>query len=155
MSYTQLLYHIVFRTKGNKKTINEQNEKELYAYIFGYIKNKKSILYRINGTENHIHLLIDLHPTLSLSGFMRDLKEASSKWLKQNSNFPMFEFWAEGYGAFTYSIKEKDTIINYIKNQKEHHKNKSFRDEYVEFLIKFDVNFDQTYVFEFYDDKTD
>ena len=145
MSYTQLLYHIVFRTKGNKKTINEQNEKELYAYIFGYIKNKKSILYRINGTENHIHLLIDLHPTLSLSGFMRDLKEASSKWLKQNSNFPRFEFWAEGYGAFTYSIKEKDTIINYIKNQKEHHKTVSFKEEFRAFLEENGVEIDERY----------
>lgn len=145
MSYTQLLYHIVFRTKGNKKTINEQNEKELYAYIFGYIKNKKSILYRINGTENHIHLLIDLHPTLSLSGFMRDLKEASSKWLKQNSNFPMFEFWAEGYGAFTYSKKEKDTIINYIKNQKEHHKTVSFKEEFRAFLEENGVEIDERY----------
>lgn len=145
MSYTQLLYHIVFRTKGNKKTINEQNEKELYAYIFGYIKNKKSILYRINGTENHIHLLIDLHPTLSLSGFMRDLKEASSKWLKQNSNFPMFEFWAEGYGAFTYSIEEKDTIINYIKNQKEHHKTVSFKEEFRAFLEENGVEIDERY----------
>lgn len=145
MSYTQLLYHIVFRTKGNKKTINEQHEKELYAYIFGYIKNKKSILYRINGTEDHIHLLIDLHPTHSLSGFIRDLKEASSKWLKQNPNFPMFEFWAEGYGAFTYSIKEKDTIINYIKNQKEHHKTVSFKEEFRVFLEENGVEIDERY----------
>lgn len=145
MSYTQLLYHIIFRTKGNKKTINQEHEKELFAYIFGYIKNKKSILYRINGTENHIHMLIDLHPIHSLSGFMRDLKEASSKWLKQNPNFPTFEFWAEGYGAFTYSIKEKETIINYIKNQKEHHKTVSFEEEYRAFLEDNGIAIDERY----------
>ncbi len=145
MSYTRLLYHIVFRTKGNKKAINQQYEKELYAYIFGYVKNKKSILYRINGMEDHIHMLIDLHPTNSLSGFMRDMKEATSKWLKQNSNFPLFEFWGEGYGAFTYNINEKDTIIEYIKNQKEHHKTVTFEEEYRAFLEENGIKIDEQY----------
>ncbi|MCL2597912.1 MAG: transposase [Paludibacter sp.] len=75
MSYTKLLYHIVFRTKYGKNTIPEQHEKELYAYILGIINNKKSKLYRIGGTENHLHLLIDIHPSFALSDFMKELKE--------------------------------------------------------------------------------
>lgn len=95
--------------------------------------------------EDHIHLLIDIHPIYSLSGFMRDLKEATSKWLKNNPDFPLFEFWAEGYGAFTYNINEKDTIMEYIKNQKEHHKVVSFEEEYRAFLKENRVEIDERY----------
>ncbi len=76
--------------------------------------------------EDHIHMLVDIHPTFSLSGFMRDLKESTSKWLKQNPNFPYFDYWAESFAAFTYNLNDKEKIINYIKNQKEHHKTISF-----------------------------
>ena len=135
MSNTKLLYHIVFRTKYGKNTIPEQHEKELYAYILGIINNKKSKLYRIGGTENHLHLLIDLHPSFALSDFMKELKEYSSKWLSNNQNFPNFEGWAVGFAAFTYGLSDKETVINYIKNQKEHHKTVDFEEEY-RFLLK-------------------
>lgn len=115
MSYTKLLYHIVFRTKRNRLTINQEHEKELYAYLLGIVRKNKSILYRIGGMEDHIHMLIDLHPSLALSDFMRELKSSSSKWLKNNSNFPHFDYWAESFGAFTYNYTEKDVIVNYIK----------------------------------------
>ncbi len=84
MSYTRLLYHIVFRTKHGKNTIPEQHEKELYAYIMGIINNKKSKLYRIGGTENHIHLLVDIHTTFAVSDFMKELKESirANGWQK-------------------------------------------------------------------------
>lgn len=95
--------------------------------------------------EDHIHMLVDIHPTNSVSDFMRDLKEASSKWLKQNPNFPLFEFWGEGYAAFTYSIKEKETIIEYIKNQKEHHNTVSFAEEYRTFLLENGIEIDERY----------
>ena len=93
MSYTKLLYHVVFRTKYGNDTIPETHEKELYAYIMGIISNKKSKLYRIGGTENHLHLLFDMHPAFALSDLMREIKEHSSKWLKQNPNFPYFDGW--------------------------------------------------------------
>ena len=145
MSYTKLLYHIVFRTKYGKNTIPEQHEKELYAYILGIINNKKSKLYRIGGTENHLHLLIDIHPTFAVSDFMRELKEYSSKWLAQNPNFPDFESWAVSFAAFTYNLSDKQTIINYIKNQKEHHKTASFEEEYRQFLIENGVDINEKY----------
>ncbi|MDR1678952.1 MAG: IS200/IS605 family transposase [Prevotellaceae bacterium] len=145
MSYTRLLYHIVFRTKYGKPTIPEEHEKELYAYIMGIINNKKSKLYRIGGTENHLHLLVDIHPTFAVSDFMRELKEYSSKWLGQNPDFPDFEAWAVSFAAFTYNLNDKQTIIDYIKNQKEHHKTVSFEDEYRQFLIENGIEIDDRY----------
>jgi REP element-mobilizing transposase RayT len=127
MSYTKLLYHIIFRTKHGKNTIPEQHEKELYAYIMGIVENKKSKRYRIGGMPNHIHLLFDMHPTFALSDFMKKLKESSSKWLKNNPNFSDFESFAESFVAFTYNQNDKQTIIDYIKNHKEHHKTVSLR----------------------------
>lgn len=146
MSYTRLLYHIVFHTKHSRDTIPEAHEKELYAYMMGIVNNNKSKLYRIGGIENHVHLLVSLHPTIALSDFMRELKEHSSKWLKQNPNFPDFEGWGVGYGAFTYSVNEKETIINYIKNQREHHKKVKFEDEYRQFLIDNDIEIDEYFL---------
>jgi REP element-mobilizing transposase RayT len=145
MSYTRLLYHIVFRTKHSKNTIPEAHEKELYAYIMGIIENKKSKLYRIGGTENHIHLLIDMHPTFALSDFMKELKEYSSKWLSKNPNFPDFEGWTVSFAGFTYNLFDKQTIVNYIKNQKEHHKTVSFETEYRQFLTDNGIEIDEKY----------
>ncbi len=145
MSYTRLLYHTVFCTKSRKNTIPEQHEKELYAYIMGIISNKKSKLYRIGGTENHIHLLFDMHPTFALSDFMREIKEHSSKWLRQNHNFPDFEGWGVSFAAFTYNLNNKQTIINYIINQKEHHKTISFEEEYRQFLTDNGIDINEKY----------
>lgn len=145
MSYTRLLYHIVFRTKYGKNTIPIHCESELYAYIMGIVNNKKSKLYRIGGMPNHIHLLVDIHPTFAVSDFMKELKEYSSKWLKTNPNFPDFEGWAVTFAAFTYSTNEKQTIINYIKNQKEHHKAVDFEQEYRQFIIDNGVEIDERY----------
>jgi REP element-mobilizing transposase RayT len=144
-SYRQILYHIVFRTKDSRKTINQEYASELYAYIIGYIKNKQGFLYRINGMEEHIHILCDLHPSLALADFMRDLKSASSGWIKGTNKFIDFNGWADGYAAFTYSWKDKDMIVNYIKNQQEHHKKKTFEDELKNLLEEFGIKYDKKY----------
>ncbi len=129
MSYTRLLYHLVFRTKYSIPAIDIMYETELYRYIWGFIKNKNSILYRIGGMPDHLHLLIELSATLALADFVRDLKNSSGKWLRENPQFPLFQGWGTGYAAFTYSLNEKETIINYIKNQKEHHATVSLEEE--------------------------
>src|SRR5690554_306315 len=129
MAFRQILYHIVFRTKYNIQAINQAHSEELYRYIWGVIKNKNSKLFRINGVEDHIHILSDLHPSIALADFIKDIKVSSSKWLKSNENFPRFKGWAKSYCALTYSYKEKLYLSNYIKNQQEHHKRESFRDE--------------------------
>jgi putative transposase len=82
-SYRQILYHLIFRTKDSRKSLNQDHSRELYAYILGFIKNKNCFLYRINGVEDHIHILSDLHPTIALSDLLRDLKTSTSIWLKQ------------------------------------------------------------------------
>ena len=143
-NYRQIFYQIVFGTKHRKPTIDEAYCKELYQYISGVIKNKNCKLYRINGMEDHIHIFSDLHPTVSLSDYIKDIKVASNGWMKANGNFSKSEAWQEarlndevgqGYGAFTYSIREKDMIINYVKNQKEHHRTETFYDEFKRLLI--------------------
>jgi putative transposase len=144
-SYRRILYHIVFRTKNGKKTLNQENDKELYAYILGIVRNKKCFLYRINGMEDHIHILSDLHPNVALADYVRDIKTATSVWLKQSGKHKKFEGWAEGYAALTYAWKDKEMIINYIKNQKEHHKKKNFEEELRRLLKEQGIELDERF----------
>lgn len=145
-TYTQILYQIVFSTKDRNPTLLEENQDKLYRYIRGVIKNKKCRLYRINGVEDHLHVLTHLHPTIALSDLVKDIKLSSSSFIKKEALFPKFNGWQVGYGAFTYSIEAKDRLINYIKNQKEHHKQISFREEYIALLNEHGVGFDEKYL---------
>ncbi|WP_429946057.1 IS200/IS605 family transposase [Bibersteinia trehalosi] len=130
MSYTKLYYHIVFRTLQSVPAINEQNEKALYQYIWAFCQQQKCTLHRINGMPDHLHLLVEIHPSMAVSDFVKQLKNACHKWLEQHSDwFPDFYAWSKGYCALTYSGYEKAKIVNYIKNQKEHHKSINFVDE--------------------------
>jgi putative transposase len=145
-AYKQIFYQIVFGTKHREPTIAETFEQELYKYIWGIIHNKKCHLYRINSMPDHIHIFSDLHPTIPLADFIKDIKVSSSIWMKESEKFPDFNGWQEGYGAFTYSIREKDKIINYIKKQKEHHKKENFYDEFKRLLIENGIEFDEKYL---------
>ncbi|HAO08555.1 MULTISPECIES: IS200/IS605 family transposase [Chryseobacterium] len=145
-TFRQIYYQIVFSTKYRKPVLSIEHEDELYKYIWGIVKNKNCKLYRINGMPDHIHLFTDLHPSVSLSSFVKDIKVSSNLWIKQSGLFPDFEEWQSGYGAFTYSEREKDIIVNYIKNQKEHHKTESFEDEYKNLLKSHGVEFDEKYL---------
>lgn len=121
-------------------------DEELYKYIWGVVKNKNCKLYRINGIEDHIHIFSDVHPSLALADFIKDIKVSSNLWMKDSGKFPKFKGWQDSYAAFTYSIKEKDIIINYIMNQKKHHKHESFYDEYKRLLIENGIYFDERYL---------
>lgn len=145
-TYTQILYQIVFSTKNREKTLLQENREELFRFIWGILKNKKCVLYQINGVEDHIHIATHIHPTISLSSLVKDIKVSSSLWIKEKRVFPNFTSWQEGYGGFTYSIKEKEALVNYIKNQAEHHRIKSFRDELIELLIAHGIEFDEKYL---------
>ena len=116
-SYRQHLFHIVFRTKHNLDTIEQDNVNELYDYITGIIKHKNSHLYRINGIVNHVHILTDIHPSIASADFTRDIKASSSFWMKNTNLFPSFTGWEEGYGSFTCSYRDLNMLIKYIKNQ--------------------------------------
>ena len=100
MAYTQIVYHIVLRTKRSELTIAQENVSSLYKYVWGIIKNKKGTLYRINGMEDHLHILSDLHPSIALADFVKSIKVATSLWMKQSADFPFFRGWEEGYAVF-------------------------------------------------------
>ena len=146
-SYRQILYHIVFCTYERRNTLPFEFHVHLYKYIWGIIQNKHGFLYRIGGTENHIHILSDLHPTVCLSDFIKDIKTSSNYWMKHSGNFPKFESWAEGSCSLTYNYKEKDTLIEYIKNQKDHHKKVTFEDEFRKLLEENGIEWDEKYLF--------
>lgn len=145
-TFRQIYYQIVFSTKHRMPVLNVEYEDYLYRYIGGIVKNKNCKLYKINGMPDHIHLFTDLHPSVSLSSFVKDIKVSSNLWIKQSGLFPDFEEWQTGYGAFTYSEREKEMIINYIENQKEHHQNVSFEVEYKDLLKSHGVEFDEKYL---------
>lgn len=146
MSYTQIIYHIILRTKNSRPAIQQKHAEELYRYIWGIIKNKKGALYRINGIEDHIHLISDLHPTVALSDYVKDIKVASSVWMKESGLFPLFNGWGDGYCALTYSYNEKDVVINYVKNQQVHHKKETFREEIIRVFKEMGVEIDERFI---------
>ena len=116
-------------------------------YIFGFCKNHQCVLYRINGMPDHIHLFVGLHPTISVASFVHDLKNATNKFLSDNRDrFPKFVKWEQGYCALSYSDADKESVINYIINQKEHHRKVSVRDELMALLKEFGVEYDEKYV---------
>ena len=145
-TYTQIIYQIVFGTRNRERTLNEKNRQGLFKYITGIVQNKKCHLYQIGGVEDHIHVLMHLHPQIALSDLVKDIKLASTQFIKTNNLFPNFNGWQEGYGAFTYSLKDKERLIAYIRDQEIHHRNKSFREEYLEFLNEHGISFDEKFV---------
>jgi len=137
MSHTAFLYHIVWRTYRSVPAITEEHERLLYAFVLAFCNARNCYLFRINSVPDHVHILVSISPQLSVSEFMKVLKVESNKWLKENRDkFPYFDGWGNGYAGFSYSIKDKDTIIEYITRQKEHHRIKTFREEYRDFLIE-------------------
>ncbi|MBD0286887.1 MAG: IS200/IS605 family transposase [Flavisolibacter sp.] len=145
-TYKQIFYQIIFSTKHREATLTEEHAEELYKYIWGIIKERHCKLYRIGGIEDHLHIFSDLHPSISLADYIKDIKQGSGNWMKDSGLFPKFKGWQDGYGAFTYNIKEKQTIIDYVKNQKEHHKTETFYDEYKRLLIENGIQFDEKYL---------
>jgi len=146
-TYTQIHIHAIFAVQNRLSLISKSWEQRLYQYITGIIQNHGHKLLAINGMPNHVHILIGMRPTQSLSALMQDIKGDSSKWINQKGFVKGKFSWQEGYGAFSYSKSHVDHVIDYIKNQEEHHKKKSFNTEYLEFLEKFGVSYDERYIF--------
>lgn len=145
-TFTQILYQLVFSTKNTENTMVLSESEKLYRYIWGILKNKKCKLYRLNGTENHLHIVAHIHPTISVSSLIKDIKVSSSVRIKEEKIFPDFIGWQEGYGAFTYHISQKDNLVNYVKNQREHHRIKSFKEEFIDFLNEHGIEYDERYL---------
>jgi REP element-mobilizing transposase RayT len=124
----------------------ESGQEILYKYIWGILKNKNCHLYRIGGVEDHIHIITHIHPAVAVAYLIKDIKIASSNYIKAENIFSDFNGWQEGYGAFTYSILAKDNLIEYVKNQKEHHRKVNFKDEYISLLKEHAIEFDEKYL---------
>ena len=150
-TYSQIYIQIVFAVKGRECFIKEPFREELQKYMTGIITNKKQKLYSIYCMPGHTHIFVSIKPDISISDLTRDIKANSSSFVKEkklvNSSFS----WQEGFGAFSYSKSQAETVNNYIINQPGHHSKKTFREEYMEFLNKFEVDYDEKYLFEFYD----
>lgn len=145
-TYTQILYQIVFSTKNREHTLDKPNREELYKYIWGVLKNKNCHLYRIGGITDHVHIVTHIHPAVTLASLVKDIKLASSEYIKTQQLFPDFNGWQVGYGGFTYSFKDKDHLIGYVKNQEEHHRIKTFSEELMELLKEHGIEFDEKYL---------
>jgi REP element-mobilizing transposase RayT len=151
-TYTQINIQIVFAVSKRENLISKSNRDELQKYITTVIENKGQKLLAIFAMPNHIHILIGMRPNIALSDLVRDIKSTSSnfinskKWVKGKFN------WQNGFGAFSYSNSQLDRVIKYVLNQEEHHKTKTFKEEYLELLRKFEIEFKEEYLFEFYDD---
>ncbi|MBM3416617.1 MAG: IS200/IS605 family transposase [Bacteroidetes bacterium] len=145
-TYTQILYQIVFSTKHREQVLQKENRSGLFKYIGGILNKSNCHLYRMNGVEDHLHILTHLHPSIALADLIKNIKIASSGFIKDNGLFKGFTGWQDGYGAFAYAISEKSRLIEYVKNQEEHHKTISFRDEYIELLKEHEIEFDEKHL---------
>jgi putative transposase len=151
-TYSQIYIQIVFAVKYRESLIHTSWEDELFKYITGTIQNKGQLLIAINGMPDHIHILIAMKPSCCLSDLVREVKKSSTEFIKEKK-FVRGKFqWQEGFGAFSYSQSALDNVINYIKNQKQHHRKKTFRQEYIEFLEAFDIEYKEQYLFEWFDE---
>lgn len=146
-TYTQLYFHIVFAVRGRENHISSKWKEELYKYISGLIGNKDQKLMIINGMPNHIHLLIGMKPNCNLSDLVRDIKANSSKWINEKRFINGRFMWQSGFGAFTVSQSRVKNVIKYIKDQEIHHAKRTFREEYIEFLNNYGIDFKPEYIF--------
>lgn len=146
-SYSKLQIHIVFAVKYRSALIHQSWEEELYKYICGIIQNKGHKLLAINGMPDHIHIFIGLRPTEALSSLVREIKKASTQFIN-DKGFLKHKFqWQEGYGAFSYAESEVNTVVKYIRNQKQQHATKQFNQEFLEMLLDFDIEYKMEHLF--------
>ena len=150
-TFSQIYIQTVFAVNGRLSLITSDFKDELHKYITGIITKQNQKLIRINGMADHLHILIGLKPTMALSNLVRDIKSDSSEWINKNRLVRGKFAWQEGYGAFSYGHSQLDMIVRYIMDQEKHHERRSFRDEYLTLLRKFEIDFKDEYVFEFYD----
>jgi putative transposase len=151
-TYTQLTIHVVFAVKYRENIIRKKYRIELYKYMAGILTNKKHKPLVINGVGDHVHILFGLNPSVALSDIVRDVKNNSSKFINEKRWVLGHFEWQAGYGGFSYSRSQRPEVIKYIENQEEHHKTNSFRSEYIKILNAFEIEFEEQYDFDFFND---
>ena len=147
-TFSQIYIQIVFAVKGRDNLIDRKWDEKLYQYISAIIRNKGQKLIAINGMPDHIHIFIGLKPSCCLSDLVREIKKSSNEFIRENKLVRGNFNWQEGYGAFSYSHSQIDSVCKYIFNQKEHHKKVLFRDEYIDFLKKFEIEYNEKFLFD-------
>jgi putative transposase len=147
-TFSQIYIQVVFAVKGRESLIRSEWEERLYQYITGIVRTKGQKMLAINGMPDHLHFFIGMKPSCCLSDLVREVKKSSNEFINDNKLSPFKFTWQEGFGAFSYSHSHIDNVIQYIMNQKEHHRKKTFREEYVDFLKKFEVEHDEKYLFD-------
>jgi REP element-mobilizing transposase RayT len=150
-TYSQIYIQVVFAVKGRGSLIHKSWKDELHKYIAGIIKGKQQKPIIVNGMPDHIHAFIGLRPSISISDLVRDIKNNSTNFINEKQFTKRKFSWQEGFGAFSYGHSQIDRVYNYILNQEKHHKKRSFREEYIDFLNKFAVEYNEKYLFEWLD----
>jgi len=148
-TFSQIYIQTVFAVDGRRCLIRPEFKEEIYKYITGIVRNNGQKLISINGMSDHVHILIGLKPAMALADLVRDIKADSSNFINKKKWVRGRFSWQEGYGAFSYGHSQLDTIIRYIQNQEQHHRRRSFKDEYLTWLKKFEIPFEEKYVFQF------
>jgi REP element-mobilizing transposase RayT len=148
-TFSQIYIQTVFAVSSRMSLIKPAFKKDLYKYISGIVRNQRQKLIAINGMPDHVHILIGLKPAMALSDLVQEIKVDSTKFINKKKWIHGRFSWQEGYGAFSYGHSQLNTIIRYIQNQEMHHGRRSFQTEYMTLLRKFDIAFDEKYVFEF------
>ncbi len=144
-THTSLHYHLIFSTKERCAFIEETWRERLHGYLGGCVRTSGGVAESIGGVADHVHILMGLKPTHTLASVVRDIKAASSAWVHQEIKLHTFS-WQEGYGAFSVSVSQLETVKHYIANQADHHRKKSFQEEYREFLTKHNIAFEEKYL---------
>lgn len=147
-TYSQIYIQIVFAVKGRQNLISRDNEDELEKYISGIVRNRDQKMLSIFSMPDHTHMLVGIKPSLAISDLVRDIKSGSSQFINEKHWIKNKFHWQEGFGAFSYSRSQIDNVIKYILNQEEHHKKTTFREEYLDFLKKFEIEYDEKYLFD-------
>ncbi len=147
-TYTQIYIQIVFAVRGRQNLISVEHREELHKFITGIVSNRGQKLFAIFAMPDHVHILVSMSPKISISDLVRDIKAGSSKFINDSKWIKGKFNWQEGYGAFSYSKSAVDNVVKYILNQEAHHKKKTFKDEYLDFLEKFEIEYDTKYLFD-------
>jgi REP element-mobilizing transposase RayT len=151
-TFTQMYVQLVFAVKNRDAVLKEDFRKRVFEYMSGIITNMKHKSLIINGTSNHVHILFGLNPSVSVSDTVHDIKRSSSLFINNEKLSPFRFSWQEGYGGFTYSRSQIADVYSYIENQESHHRKRTFREEYIDILTKNEIEFDQQFLFDFWND---
>ena len=151
-TFSQIYIQIVFAVKGRQNFLLKPWRDDVFKYMSGIIKGKNQKPIIVNGVSNHVHLFIGLKPSIALSDLVRDVKNNSTNFINEHKYLRGQFSWQEGFGAFSYAHAQIDQVYQYILNQEEHHRKKSFKEEYLDFLRKFEIEYEEKYLFEWYEE---